>query len=85
VGGSYRKGRREASRAGERITPPLADVFLTMAVRTSDGPSPDHKRLPPGEAAALVARRRAVYGDRPPAEFEDGGVRPGEVARMMPR
>jgi hypothetical protein len=63
---------------------PLVDVFLTVAVRTSDGPGPGHKRLPPGKAAALVGNRPAVYGDQPPRGYADGGMELG-VARMMPR
>lgn len=85
MGSSVRKGRREAAQAEARITVPLVDVYLTVAVRTSAGPGPGHKRLPAGEASALVANRRAVYGGQPPAGYEDGGVRPGEAARMMPR
>jgi hypothetical protein len=44
-------------------------VFLTSAVRTSAGPGPGVKLLPPAEAAGLVARRLAVAGDRPPRGF----------------
>jgi hypothetical protein len=58
MGSSYRKGRREASQAGAQIPVPLVDVFLTVAVRTSAGPGPGHRRVPPGEAAALVGNRR---------------------------
>lgn len=38
MGSSYGKGRREASLAEARIAPPLVDVYLTVAVRTSAVP-----------------------------------------------
>jgi len=80
MGSSMRKGQREASRAEARISEPLVAVFVTVAVRTSDGPGPGVRRVPPGEAA-----RRAVYGDQPPRGFEDGGTDARDAARMMPR
>jgi hypothetical protein len=62
--------------------PELVAVFVTVAVRTSDGPGPGVKRVPPGEAAALVGNRRAVYGDQAPRGSSDGGVQPGDAGRM---
>lgn len=60
-------------------------VFATNAVRTPAGPSgPGVLRLPPAEAARLVAERRAVYGDKPPRGFNDGGARPAQAC-MLPR
>ena len=50
---------------------PLVDVFLTVGVRTSAGPDHGHKRLAPGGIAALVADRRAVYGEHPPVGVGD--------------
>jgi hypothetical protein len=44
-------------------------VFVTVAVRTSDGPGPGVKRLPPAEASALVAMKYAVHGDQPPRGY----------------
>jgi hypothetical protein len=44
-------------------------VFVTVAVRTSDGPGPGVRRVPPAEAAALVGARHAVYGEKPPRGF----------------
>lgn len=86
MGSSYRKGRREASGAEARLhAPEPVSVFVTTAVRTSDGPGPGHKRVPAGEAARLVGDRRACYGSQPPKGFEDGGVDTRGVARMMPR
>ncbi len=85
MGSSMRKGQREASRAEARISEPLVAVFVTVAVRTSDGPGPGVRRVPPGEAARLVGDRRAVYGDQPPRGFEDGGTDARDAARMMPR
>jgi hypothetical protein len=86
MGSSAGKGRREVGRAEAAIPAPLVDVYLTVGVRTSDGPGPGHKRVPPGEAAALVGNRRGVYGDQPPRGFEDGGVVvASDAARMMPR
>ncbi|MGH3304893.1 MAG: hypothetical protein ACRDOK_25140 [Streptosporangiaceae bacterium] len=38
----------------------LVKLTLTNAVRTSAGPGPGTKRLPPAEAAYLVARKVAV-------------------------
>jgi hypothetical protein len=64
---------------------PLVSVYVTTAVRTSDGPGPGHKRVPPDEAGRLVGNRRATYGDKPPRGFEDGGVVVGDAARLMPR
>jgi hypothetical protein len=60
-------------------------VFVTAAVRTSDGPGPGVKRVPAAEAAALVANRRAVWGDQPPRGYSDGGMQPGDARLMMPR
>jgi hypothetical protein len=48
---------------------PLADVYLTSAIRTSQGPGPGHKRLPASEAARLVARKYATAGTEPPRSF----------------
>jgi hypothetical protein len=44
-------------------------IFLTNGVRTSDGPGPGVKHVPPDEAAALIARHVAVAGDKPPAGY----------------
>jgi len=41
-------------------------VFVTNAVRTSDGPGPGVKHVPPAEASALVAAKLAVHGEQPP-------------------
>jgi hypothetical protein len=84
MGSSYRKGRREASRAEAQIPVPLVDVFLTVAVRTSAGPGPGHRRVPPGEAAALVGNRRAAFGSEAPRGFEDGRMQLGDARRMSP-
>jgi hypothetical protein len=64
VGSSYRKGGHEADHAEAAIPAPLVSVFVTTAVWTGAGPG--HRRVSPGEAAALVSSRRAVYGDQPP-------------------
>jgi hypothetical protein len=74
MGSPNGKARREADRAEARMPEPVVTVFVTNAVRTSDGPGPGVKRLPPGEAAALVTSRRAVYGDQPPRGYSDGGI-----------
>jgi hypothetical protein len=58
-----RQKQREADRAEARIEPPLVDVYLTVGVRTSDGPGPGRKRVPPGEAprwSATAARSTAT-------------------------
>jgi hypothetical protein len=44
-------------------------VYLTNAVRTSAGPGPGLKYLPPAEAGSLVARRLAVHGETPPRGY----------------
>jgi hypothetical protein len=41
-------------------------VFVINGTRTSDGPGPGVKHLPPAEAGALVAARIAVAGENPP-------------------
>ncbi len=58
---------------GDRIT-----VYATVAVRTSAGPGPGVLELPAAEANRLIGMRYAVYGDRPPRNFLDGG-QPGPV------
>jgi hypothetical protein len=50
----------------------LVAVFVTVAVRTSDGPGPGPKRVPPGEAAALVGEQA-------------GGVRRSAAVRVQRR
>jgi hypothetical protein len=47
----------------------LADVYMTVAIRTSAGPWPGHKRLPQAEANLLIARKHAVAGTEPPRSF----------------
>ena len=47
----------------------LVPVFVTVAVRTSAGPGPGVRRVPPAEAGWLVAARVAVHGDQPPRGF----------------
>jgi hypothetical protein len=44
----------------------LVPVFLLVGVRTSAGPGPGVKHLPPAEAASLLARKIAVGGSNPP-------------------
>ena len=64
---------------------PLADVFLTVGVRTSQGPGPGHKRLPAREAGLLVARKHAVAGTEPPRSYEghpEGPDRPFDDNHM---
>ncbi len=85
AGRSLRKQEREAGRAEAGIRVPPVSVYLTAAVRTSDGPGSGVKRVPPGEAAALVNDRRAVYGDQPPRGFTDGGADAHDAARMQLR
>jgi len=60
-------------------------VFVTTGIMTSAGPGPGVRRVPPDEAGALVADRRAVHGDQPPRGFLDGGVTTEMIARMAPR
>lgn len=45
---------------------PVVTVYLTNAVRTSQGPGPGVKHLPASEAGALVGMKYAVYGDHNP-------------------
>jgi len=45
---------------------PEVTIYLTVGVRTSQGPGPGVKTLPASEAGALVGMKYAVYGDRNP-------------------
>jgi len=47
----------------------LVQIYLTNAIRTSQGPGPGAKTLPRLEAARLVGARFAVYGAEPPASY----------------
>ena len=62
----------------------LVTVYLTNATRTSAGPGPGVKRLPPDEAGRLTRARHAVYGSTAPRGFEDGGALPAQP-NMMPQ
>jgi hypothetical protein len=64
---------------------PLVAVYLTNGTRTSAGPGPGVKRLPPAEAGALVRARLAAYGERPPRGYADGGMDGLAPALMMPQ
>lgn len=44
----------------------LVPVYLANGTRTSGGTGPGVVQVPPGEAAALVRDRLAVYGGQPP-------------------
>lgn len=46
---------------------PLVTIFLTNAVRTSQGPGPGVKHLPASEASRLIHMKYAVYGETDPA------------------
>jgi hypothetical protein len=59
-------------------------IYQTVAVRTSQGAGIGPKRLPPDEAGRLVRDKHAVYGDKPPRGFQDGGA-PPIYAGMMPQ
>jgi hypothetical protein len=52
-------------------SPELVAVFVTTAIRTSGGNGPGVVRVPPAEAAALVADRRAVWGEQAPRGYGD--------------
>ncbi len=58
-------GQAERALAAQRARD-LVTVYVTNGVRTSADPGPGVRRLPPAEAAALVGRRHAVYGEQPP-------------------
>jgi hypothetical protein len=47
----------------------LVDVYMTVAIRTSAGPGPGHKRLPAREANLLISRKHAVSGTEPPRGY----------------
>lgn len=61
--------------SGQQAEPPaigvedLMWVFCTNSVRTSAGSALGAKQLPRSEAAALIASKMAVAGDKPPAGF----------------
>jgi hypothetical protein len=67
---SARKLDREAGKAGRRIAArreaELVTVYVVNGIKTSAGAGPGVKRLPPGEAGALVSSKHALYGDQPP-------------------
>jgi hypothetical protein len=44
----------------------LVEIFLTVAVRTSDGSRHGVHQVPRAEAARLIAARHAVAGGNPP-------------------
>ena len=50
----------------EQPAEPLVTIYLTNAVRTSQGPRPGIKNLPASEASALVGMKYAVPGTRNP-------------------
>lgn len=70
---------------GDAEAEPLVAVYLTNGTRTSAGPGPGLKYLPPDEAGRLVGARLATYGERPPRGYADGGVDVRSVGLMMPR
>ena len=51
--------------------PELVPVFVTTGIRTSGGNGPGVVQVPPAEAAALVADRRAIHGTTPPRGYGD--------------
>ncbi len=55
--------------------PGLVPVFLTVGVRSSGGNGPGVVWVPPGEAAALVARKHGIFGERPPSGFSGAAGR----------
>lgn len=61
--------------------PGLVAVYLTNGTRTSAGPGPGVKHLPPAEAGALVRPRLAAYGEQSPRGYGDGHA----PAIMMPQ
>lgn len=60
-------------------------VYLTNGTRTSAGPGPGLKYLPPDEAGRLVSARLAAYGEKPPRGYADGGTDGRAPALMLPR
>jgi hypothetical protein len=68
-----------------RQVPGLVPVYLTVAIRTSGGNGPGVVRVPPDEAARIVAGRHGVHGERPPRGYLDGGAPGSVVAAMVPR
>ena len=88
---------RAASRGDVRVitvrvlrTEVVAEVSTPLrggeAVRSSGGAGPGVVRVPPGEAARIVADRHGVHGETAPRGYLDGGApaRPG-TGLMMPR
>jgi hypothetical protein len=66
-------------------SPGVVAVYLTNGTRTSQGPGPGVKRLPPDEAGRLVSARLAAFGEAPPRGYADGGCDGRDIALMMPR
>jgi hypothetical protein len=60
---------------------PQMTIYLSVGVRTSQGPGPGVKTLPASEALSLVSAKYAVAGTSPP----DGmGGQPEPSARPFP-
>jgi hypothetical protein len=83
-GSSLGKQRRETAKAehalGSRREPDgLVGVYLGNATATSGATGPGTVRVPPDEAARLVAARLAIYGERPPQDWAS------HAAQMAPR
>lgn len=47
----------------------LVPVFVTVAVRTSAGPGPGVRRVPPAEAGWLIRQKYASAGTEPPSGY----------------
>jgi hypothetical protein len=73
IGKQQREADRAAQRMGDRHDDGKISVYLGNATRTSGGSGPGMVRVPPDEAARLVAARLAIYGDRAPRGLADGG------------
>lgn len=65
--------------------PDRVPVFLTVGVRTSGGVGPGVVRVPPIEAARIIAGRHGVAGDRSPRGYQDGGADGRVIGAMVAR
>jgi hypothetical protein len=63
----------------EQPAEPVMMIYLTNAVRTSQGPGPGPKTLPVSEANALISMKYAVPGTRNPEAAD-----PEPVVRAFP-
>lgn len=71
---------REARVLVPQAEPELVSVYVTSGIRTSAGPGPGVRRVPPDEAGRICAAKLGVMGETPPHGYDDGGNSAAVVA-----